>query len=329
MPVTKRRSNRPWLIADSSLLGAHHVRFDRDARADHHFRDRLDHLRPPQAARVGPVAREEPRRIQAGLERAAQHARRRNPARGAETESKPKPNRPRPPRRRPTPCEPHAEEPVGVGTSGKVERARNWPSFPSPAPNPGPPHVRSPRKTMKLPAGRCRFWSISTSSGSASSTALLAVAVGVLVGFFFINRISDFLLGPTRRMLPPGSKMIYTQPGEAFCFNIQIALIAGVVFAAPVIMYQVWLFIAPGLYANEKKLADPVRPAVDDRLRRRRAVQPLRRVRVDDEVLRELQHAGPGCSCRSSTTSSTCIRRCCSAWASSFRCRRSSSSSRR
>jgi sec-independent protein translocase protein TatC len=87
--------------------------------------------------------------------------------------------------------------------------------------------------------------------------SLLAVAVGVLVGFLLINRISDFLLEPTRRVLPPGSTMIYTQPGEAFSFNIQIALIAGVVLAAPVIMYEVWLFIAPGLYANEKKLAIP------------------------------------------------------------------------
>jgi len=87
--------------------------------------------------------------------------------------------------------------------------------------------------------------------------SLLAVAVGVVIGFAFINRISDFLLGPTRRLLPAGSKMIYTQPGEAFGFNIQIALIAGVVLAAPVIMYQVWLFIAPGLYSNEKKLAIP------------------------------------------------------------------------
>jgi sec-independent protein translocase protein TatC len=87
--------------------------------------------------------------------------------------------------------------------------------------------------------------------------SLLAVAVGVLVGFAFIGRISDFLLGPTRDLLPPGSKLIYTQPGEAFGFNIQIALIAGVVFAAPVIMYEVWLFIAPGLYSNEKRLAIP------------------------------------------------------------------------
>ncbi|PWT80648.1 MAG: twin-arginine translocase subunit TatC [Blastocatellia bacterium] len=87
--------------------------------------------------------------------------------------------------------------------------------------------------------------------------SLLGIAVGVLVGFLFINAVVDFLLAPTRRLLPEGSRMIYTQPGEAFSLYVQVALIAGVVIAAPVVMYQVWLFIAPGLYANEKKLAIP------------------------------------------------------------------------
>jgi sec-independent protein translocase protein TatC len=87
--------------------------------------------------------------------------------------------------------------------------------------------------------------------------SLLGIAVGVLVGFLFINLVVDFLLAPTRRLLPEGSRMIYTQPGEAFSLYVQVALIVGVVIAAPVVMYQVWLFIAPGLYANEKKLAVP------------------------------------------------------------------------
>jgi sec-independent protein translocase protein TatC len=85
----------------------------------------------------------------------------------------------------------------------------------------------------------------------------LAVAVGVLITFAFIQPIFNFLLAPTRRMLPPGVKLIYTQPGEAFSLYVTVALIAGVVVAAPVIMYEVWMFIAPGLYANEKKLAYP------------------------------------------------------------------------
>jgi sec-independent protein translocase protein TatC len=85
----------------------------------------------------------------------------------------------------------------------------------------------------------------------------IAIAVCVVVGFAFIGKIVDFILAPTRKALPPGVKLIYTQPGEAFSLYVQIALIMGIVLAAPVIMYQVWMFIAPGLYSNEKRLAIP------------------------------------------------------------------------
>lgn len=87
--------------------------------------------------------------------------------------------------------------------------------------------------------------------------ALIGVFVGVGLTFFFHNQIYDFVFGPTRRVLPEGSKLVYTQPGEAFSLHLQIALIAGVIVAAPYIMLQVWLFIAPGLYAKEKRLAIP------------------------------------------------------------------------
>jgi sec-independent protein translocase protein TatC len=87
--------------------------------------------------------------------------------------------------------------------------------------------------------------------------ACAAVAICVLAGFVFINQIFNFIFEPTRRALPAGSKLIYTQPGEAFSLYVQIALIMGVVLAAPFIMYQVWMFIAPGLYSNEKRLAIP------------------------------------------------------------------------
>jgi sec-independent protein translocase protein TatC len=87
--------------------------------------------------------------------------------------------------------------------------------------------------------------------------SLLGVATGVGLGFFFINPIVNFILTPTWRLLPAGSRMIYTQPGEAFGLYVQIGLIVGIVLASPWIMYQVWLFIAPGLYANEKRFAVP------------------------------------------------------------------------
>jgi len=87
--------------------------------------------------------------------------------------------------------------------------------------------------------------------------AAIGIVVGVVVGFTFHQWLYDFILQPTRRVLPAGSHLIYTQPAEAFSLHIQIALIAGVVISSPYIMYQVWRFIAPGLYANEKKFAIP------------------------------------------------------------------------
>jgi sec-independent protein translocase protein TatC len=85
----------------------------------------------------------------------------------------------------------------------------------------------------------------------------IAIAAGMLVAFFFVDRIRDFVLAPTYRMLPPGSDLIFIRPGEGFSFDMSLAFIAGLVIAAPLVMYQVWLFIAPGLYAKEKKFAIP------------------------------------------------------------------------
>jgi sec-independent protein translocase protein TatC len=85
----------------------------------------------------------------------------------------------------------------------------------------------------------------------------IALGVGVLASFAFIDRIFNFLLAPTRKVLPQGVKMIYTQPGEAFGLYITISLIAGLVIASPFIMYQVWKFIAPGLYVHERRMAMP------------------------------------------------------------------------
>jgi sec-independent protein translocase protein TatC len=85
--------------------------------------------------------------------------------------------------------------------------------------------------------------------------AAMGVAVGVLIAFAIINRIVDFVFRPIRSILPPGSKLIYTVPGEAFSVYVTIALIAGVLIATPWIMFQVWQLIAPALYLKEKKFA--------------------------------------------------------------------------
>ena len=85
----------------------------------------------------------------------------------------------------------------------------------------------------------------------------LAVCVGILIGFAFINQVVNFILGPTRRALPAGSQLIYTQPGEAFGLYIQIALIVGVVVAMPYIMYQLWQLVAPIVPPAARRFAIP------------------------------------------------------------------------
>jgi sec-independent protein translocase protein TatC len=87
--------------------------------------------------------------------------------------------------------------------------------------------------------------------------ALLAVAGGALVGFALIDRLVAFLLQPTRRALPGGTRLIYTEPGEAFGLYVQVALISGVVFAMPFIMYQLWRLIAPLVPPAARRFAIP------------------------------------------------------------------------
>ena len=87
--------------------------------------------------------------------------------------------------------------------------------------------------------------------------AVVAVFAGVIVAFFFIGDIFNFIMKPLQAMLPPGGTLIYTDPSEAFMLNIKIALIAGLILASPAVFAQLWLFIAPGLYSHEKKWAIP------------------------------------------------------------------------
>jgi sec-independent protein translocase protein TatC len=86
--------------------------------------------------------------------------------------------------------------------------------------------------------------------------AVGALLVGFIVAFAFINRVFDFVYQRLTATVP-GGKLIYTEPPEVFMLWLKIAALTGVLIASPYIMLQVWLFIAPGLYAKEKKLAIP------------------------------------------------------------------------
>jgi sec-independent protein translocase protein TatC len=87
--------------------------------------------------------------------------------------------------------------------------------------------------------------------------AVSAIGVGFLIAFAFIDRIFAFIMRPLQQILPAGGKLVYTEPTEAFMLQLKVAALAGLVIAAPVIMWQLWLFVAPGLYAREKRFAAP------------------------------------------------------------------------
>jgi sec-independent protein translocase protein TatC len=85
----------------------------------------------------------------------------------------------------------------------------------------------------------------------------IAVAVGIALGFAFIGQVIDFILAPTRQVLPPGGRLIYTQPGEAFGLYIQIAIIIGIAVAMPYIMFQAWRLVAPIIPPGGRRFAFP------------------------------------------------------------------------
>jgi sec-independent protein translocase protein TatC len=86
--------------------------------------------------------------------------------------------------------------------------------------------------------------------------AVAGLLVGFIIAFAFINRVQDFIYQRLTKDIP-GGKLIFTEPGEAFMLMIKMAALTGILIASPYLMLQVWLFIAPGLYAKEKRLAIP------------------------------------------------------------------------
>ncbi len=94
---------------------------------------------------------------------------------------------------------------------------------------------------------------------------VLALGVAFAVCFYFADEIFDLLVRPLAAAFPPGQgKLIYTQLYEAFFVEIKVALFAAFFVTFPIIANQMWAFVAPGLYAKEKKaflpflLATPV-----------------------------------------------------------------------
>jgi len=88
--------------------------------------------------------------------------------------------------------------------------------------------------------------------------ALLVVAVFFGIMFPFANEIYSFVAEPLMRYLPKGSTMIATEVASPFLTPFKFVMYAALFAAIPAILYQLWAFIAPGLYHDERELAMPL-----------------------------------------------------------------------
>lgn len=88
---------------------------------------------------------------------------------------------------------------------------------------------------------------------------ILVVILIFFLGFIaFANDLYAYLANPLQSLLPEGASMIATQVASPFLAPFKLALYLSVYCGAPMILYQLWGFIAPGLYDNEKKIAGPL-----------------------------------------------------------------------
>jgi sec-independent protein translocase protein TatC len=85
----------------------------------------------------------------------------------------------------------------------------------------------------------------------------IAIGVGFAISYAFSKQLFSFLILPLTKVLPPDSRLIFTNLPEMFITYIKVSLVAGIIVAIPVIFYEVWMFLVPALYQNEKRYLVP------------------------------------------------------------------------
>ena len=86
----------------------------------------------------------------------------------------------------------------------------------------------------------------------------IAVGVGFVLAYGFKERLFDILTMPLISVMDQGEKLIFTGLPEAFFTYLKVAFLTGLMLAAPVIIYEFWMFVAPGLYQRERRILIPI-----------------------------------------------------------------------
>lgn len=88
--------------------------------------------------------------------------------------------------------------------------------------------------------------------------AFIAVGVGFFISYGFKEQLFQILTAPLIQAMDAGDKLVFTGLPEAFFTYLKVAFLSGIMLATPVIAFEFWMFVTPGLYQKEKKLLIPV-----------------------------------------------------------------------
>ena len=89
-------------------------------------------------------------------------------------------------------------------------------------------------------------------------TGFIAIGVGFVVSFGFKERLFDILVQPLIKVMKDGETLIYTGLPEAFFTYLKVSFLTGLIVASPILLYQFWMFVAPGLYKKERSMMVPI-----------------------------------------------------------------------
>jgi sec-independent protein translocase protein TatC len=88
--------------------------------------------------------------------------------------------------------------------------------------------------------------------------AFVAVLIAFCPAWYYCNQLFDLVSQPLVARLPPGQTLIATTVTATFTAPLKLAFVAGLLVAMPYVLFQIWAFVAPGLYKHEKRFAVPL-----------------------------------------------------------------------
>jgi len=123
---------------------------------------------------------------------------------------------------------------------------------------PGQPDRAATTPSEEEAGGRMSFFEHLVDLRKRLINSVIAIGIGMVVGFALSEKLVDFIVRPMTKALRDAGladKLIYTSPAGYLNLLITFGVYSGIVMAMPVVLHQIWLFVAPGLYKHERRAA--------------------------------------------------------------------------